>query len=102
MYYNPLFCTNLKTNLGKEFLNLVDKQFPKSGMSNKILNRKTIKISCMPNLEKEISKDNLKVLGNNNKTSSSEERTCNCKFKDHCPVNGMCLTKGVKYKASEQ
>ena len=45
-HYNPPFCTSLKTNLGKEFLKLVDKHFPKSGIFNKILNRNTIKICC--------------------------------------------------------
>ena len=54
----------------------------------------------MPNMEREISKHNLKVLGNKKKTNS-EERTCNCTFNDdYCPVNGMFLTKGVKYKAT--
>ena len=54
----------------------------------------------MPNLERQISKYNLKVPGNNDKTSNNEERKCNCKLKDNFTVSGTCLTKEVMYKAT--
>ena len=54
----------------------------------------------MPNIERQISKDNLKVLENNDKQSNIEERTCDCKIKDDWKVNGMGLTKGIIYQAT--
>ena len=58
------YSANIKTNVGKEFLNLVDKCFPKSNPLHKVFNRQTLKISykCMPNMAAEISKHNNKVL----------------------------------------
>ena len=54
----------------------------------------------MPNLERQKTRHNQKVLGDNDKNSNNEERTCNCKIKDECPVNETCLTRGVIYKAT--
>ena len=64
-YYNLPFCTSVKTNIGREFLKLVEKHFSKSGTFSKIFNRNTTKISysCMPNLESQITRHNQKVLG---------------------------------------
>ena len=47
----------------------------------------------MPNLERQITKHNQKVLGDNDKNSNNEERTCHCKIKDECPVNETMLNK---------
>ena len=100
-YYNPLFSNYVKTNIGKEFLKIVSKHFPKSGFYGKLFNRNTIKISysCMPNLEQEISNYNHKTLQNSNEIVDDDKKFCNCRVKSNCPVNGKCLTKGVIYKA---
>ena len=42
IWFNPPFSKNLKTNIGKEFLKLIDKNFPKDNSLNKIINRKTV------------------------------------------------------------
>ena len=65
-YFNPPFSNSIKTNIGKEFLKLVSRHFPKSGFYGSIFNRNTIKISysCMSNLEKELSNHNQKLLQN--------------------------------------
>ena len=101
-YYNPPFCISLQNNIGKEFLKIVDKHFPKSGTLGKIFNRNTIKISysCMPSLERQITRHNHKVLSNNTTKPDNEKQRCNCKNKELCPVNRRCLTKGVIYKAT--
>ena len=52
----------------------------------------------MPNLERQITRHNQKFLGDNNKSSNNEDRTCNCRVKNECPLNGTCLTRGVIYK----
>ena len=54
----------------------------------------------MPNLKRQITKHSQKVLRDNDKNSNNKERTCNCKNKDECSVNGRCVTTGVIYKAT--
>ena len=51
LWYNPPFSKNVSTNIGRKFLTLVDKHFPKDHKLRKIFNRNTIKISysCMNN-----------------------------------------------------
>ena len=45
IWFNPPFNKNIKTNIGRKFLNLVDKHFPTSSKLSKIFNRNTIKIA---------------------------------------------------------
>ena len=40
IWYNPPYNMNLKTNIGKTFLKLIDKHFHKNHPLNKIINRK--------------------------------------------------------------
>ena len=56
-WYNPPWDSNVKTNLGRKFLLIVDKCFPKNHPLNKIFNRHTLKLSylCMPNMKAVIS-----------------------------------------------
>ena len=76
---------SIKTNIGKEFLKLVDKHFLKTGVLKKILNRNTIKISysCMSNLDAEISKHNHKTLEEYKNKDKLEKRNklSNCRKK---------------------
>ena len=45
IYFNPPYSMNVKTNIGGQFLALIDKCFPKNGPMGKILNRGNFKIS---------------------------------------------------------
>ena len=104
IYFNPPFCSSLKTNLGKAFLDLVDKHFPKDGHYRKIFNRSTVKLSysCMPNIKAIISAHNKSVLKKARTASTNTQaKTCNCRTVT-CPVPGECLTKGVIYRAEVQ
>ena len=67
---------------------------------NAIINRKTVKISysVTANMEQIIKKHNRKILQPN--TKETHERTCNCRNKQHCPVDNKCCTKSVIYKAT--
>ena len=49
-YFNPPFSKNVKTNVGKIFLNLIEKNFPHGHPLRQIVNRNTVKISdrCPP------------------------------------------------------
>ena len=63
-YFNPPYNKNLKTNIGKEFLKLIDKNFPKDNPLSKIINRKTVKISysCTSNMRSIITAHNKGIL----------------------------------------
>ena len=44
-WFNPSYSKNVETNVGKCFLSLIDKHFPKSNPLHKIFNRNTLKLS---------------------------------------------------------
>ena len=98
LYFNPPFNKNLKTNIGKEFLKIIDKNFPKDNPLHKIINRKNVKLSysCTTNMKKIISGHNRKIL-NMNETHEDEQR-CNCR--GECVLPGQCRAKCVVYKAT--
>ena len=52
-WYNPPFVSNVKTNLGRKFIRIVDKCFQKKHPLHKIFNGHTLKLSysCMPNMK---------------------------------------------------
>ena len=52
IWYNPPYSADVKTNIGKKFLWLLNKHFPRGHRLHKIFNRNTVKISysCMPNV----------------------------------------------------
>ena len=81
------------------FLRLIDKHFPKSNPLNKAINRNTVKMSykCSENMAKIISSHNSKLLKSEKQI---EERTCNCRNKDECPLRGNCLVENVVYQAT--
>jgi len=97
IYYNPPYCQSVQTNIGKLFLNLIDKHFKKSNVYYKIFNRKCVKISysCSPNIKALINSHNNKIL---NKPLSDTD-PCNCRKKTDCPVKNKCLTKNTIYEA---
>ena len=60
IWFNPPYNMNLETNIGEEFLKLIDIHFPKDHKLYKIINRKNIKVSysCTPNINSIISTHN--------------------------------------------
>lgn len=101
IWYNPPFNMALKTNIGKTFLKLIDKHFPKNHQLNKIINRKNVKISysCCPNIQNIINSHNRKILEDRQQTVK-ENKDCNCQQKQKCPLNNKCCTNCVVYKAT--
>ena len=63
-WFNPPYNLAVKNNIGKQFLDLVDKHFPSHHKLRPIFNRNSIKVSysCMPNVKSIISGHNKKVL----------------------------------------
>ena len=98
IWFNPPYSSNFKSNIGKIFMKLIRKHFPKEHKFHKIFNKNTIKLSysCMPNIESIITKHNNKIL---NKKVEIHERLCNCRDKPNCPMDGNCFKKCLVYKA---
>ena len=63
-WFNPPFNAAVTTDIGKQFLKLVDKHFHKNHPLGKLLNRNTVKISysCTKNIKSIISSHNAKVM----------------------------------------
>jgi hypothetical protein len=90
----------VKSNVGKDFLKLIDTAFPPNNPLHKLFNRQTVKISyrCMPNMAQAISMHNGKVLNANQQTN--QQTGCNCvDGPASCPVKGKCKAKGIVYEA---
>ncbi len=66
IWFNPPFSKSVKTNVGRTFLNLIDKHFPASNPLHKIFNRNNVKVSYsyMENIKSTISSHNHKLLSN--------------------------------------
>ena len=64
IWFNPPYSANVKTNVGKIFMRLVDKHFPRHHKYYKLFNRNNIKLSysCMPNMNNVIRKYNSKIM----------------------------------------
>ena len=99
LWFNPPYSTSVKTNVGAQFLSLIDKHFPNSNPLSKIVNRKNTKISyrTTSNIKNLISSHNQKVIKTTE--NSAEQRMCNC-AKPPCPLQGRCLTDNLVYQAT--
>lgn len=99
IYFNPPFCESVKTNLGRNFLNLINKNFPRHHPYRKIFNRNNVKLSysCMPNMKSIIQSHNRAILY---KQPMITNEPCNCRVRSNCPLNNKCNIKNVIYKAS--
>jgi hypothetical protein len=102
-WYNPPWDSNVKTNVGKLFLNTIDKCFTKNHPLHMIFNRHTLKLSysCMPNIKSIISSHNKKILSEA-KTMPTQQtkKECNCRKTPECPLDGKCLQSNVVYQAT--
>ena len=102
-WYNPPYNSTVTTCIGKKFLSLVDKHFPKGSELRGLFNRNTMKVSysCTGNIKTLIQAHNRKLL---NKTGEPEETTkkCNCQRnrKHLCPLKGECQQFDVIYQAT--
>ena len=98
IWFNPSYSKNVKTNIGKIFLNLIKKHFPPHHKFHKLFNKNTVKISysCTRNIKSIINSHNAKILF---PKKSTEQRTCNCLNKVNCPLEQKCLTTNIVYKA---
>ena len=100
LWYNPPFSQNVQTNVAGKFLSLITKHFESSELK-KYFNRKTVKVSysCMPNMETIIKSHNRSITSWQQK-QQDENKTCNCRIKANCPLNGKCQIESIIYKAN--
>ena len=97
IWFNPLFNQNVKTSIRKIFLKLDKQHFPKHHKLDKIFNKNTLKLSycCMKNMPSIIKQHNVNILS----AESNEKRSCNCRNKECCPLEGHCLRECMVYEA---
>ena len=98
IYFNPPWSSDVKTNIGQKFLEIVKSTFHEKHPLFKICNRNTMKISysCLPNMRNEISRQNKDILRPKTKDTGP---LCNCRDKSKCPIPGNCTTTSVVYMA---
>jgi len=98
IWFNPPFSMNVKTNVAKRFLTIVDRCFPRNHKFRKIFNKNTLKVSysCLPNMASIVCA--YKKVLNDTPKPTNDIRTCNCRNKNACRLNGTCLVKSVIYK----
>ena len=95
IWFNPPYSVNVKTNVGKLFMRLIDKHFPRH---HKLFNRNNVKLSysCMPSMKNVIQKHNSKIMEDPKPTNN---KTCSCRQKSDCPLNQNCLSECLVYDA---
>ena len=100
-WFNPPFSKNVSTDIGQRFLQLVSKHFHKGCKLYKIFNRNTLKFSysCMPNVATIIKQHNNSILRSDHQNKTKDVRTCNCRVKNDCPLEGNCLASSIVYRA---
>ena len=98
IWLNPPCSLNVKTNIVKVFQKLVRKYFPRLHKFIKIFKFNTIKIrySSMHKVKNLIKQPNSKILS---KDQDKIQRSCKCRIKESCPLNGKCLHQCMVYKA---
>ena len=101
IWYNPPYNIDVRSNIGRDFLQLIDKHFHKNHPLYKIINRNTIKISysCTNNISHIIKGHNKQILEKFNNSYQPSTKNCNCRVKASCPLNGDCLSKSIVYNA---
>ena len=89
----------MKTDIGRKFFNILEKNFPKDHVLYKILNKNTVKLSysCMPNMGRILKNHNKAVIADTE--NPDEVQHCNCRDKSACPLEGNCLAKSNVYGA---
>ena len=103
IWFNPPYNKNVASNIGRDFLRLIDKCFPIGHKLRKIFNRNTLKLSysCMANVRQVIDGHNKTILKKAAQTPQDQaNKTCNCRKRDEWPLKGTCLSKDIIYQAT--
>ena len=97
-WFKPPYRVNGETNIGKTFLKLIYKHFPKTSKFHEIFNRNNgYSYSCLHNFANIIKSHNNKILS---EEKSQGQPKCNCRQKNTCPLEGHCLDKELIYRCT--
>jgi len=98
IWFNPPYSSNVTTNIGKSFLRLIDKHFPRGHQFHKLFNRNTIKLSysCLPNVGSILASTRHQAQVE----TAIKTKMCNCRKPEMCPLKGQCLKAAVIYEAT--
>ena len=96
IWFNLPLNKSISTNLGRRFLNLVEKPLSKEHKLPKMFNKNTLKVryGCSQSLTQIINSHNRRVK----QTKKEESLSCNCRQKNDCPMDGKYLTMNTGYK----
>ena len=98
IWFNPPWNASVATDVGRVFLAMIDRHFPKGTELHKIFNRNTVKVSYRTgkSMKQHIDAHNKAILRGMTPTSVKK---CNSRgvCKDQCQVDGRCETEGVIY-----
>ena len=74
IWFNPPYSMNVKTNIAREFLQLLDKHFHANHHLHMVFNRNNVKVSysCMPNTSSIIKAHNKRILQDQHATATAE------------------------------
>ena len=100
IWLNHPFSRNVSRKISKYFSNLLDKHFSQNHHLQKIFNRNSVKVNygCTTSMKTVINNHKKIILG---KKPSINISTCNCRYKQACPLNGQCQTGEVVYKSKK-
>ncbi|GFS01943.1 hypothetical protein ElyMa_001111100 [Elysia marginata] len=75
-WFNPPYSKNVSSNIGTNFLHLLNSCFPPNHKLHKVINKNTVKLSysCTPNIKQIISSHNKRIINETPKKVS----TTNC------------------------
>ena len=101
IWFTPPFNVQVITNIGKTFLHLIRKHFPKTNELSKIFDKNKIKVgySCFENMDMIIKKHNRKIIAESTKKNNTKTKNCNCQNPQECPLGGNCLINNIVYQA---
>ena len=96
-WFNPPYSMNVETNIGKIFLKLEKKHFPRNRSFHKIFNKNNVNIShsCVRNINSIIESHNKFNL-----RPKAKGYCCNSSNKESCSLQNQCLTPKVIYEAT--
>jgi len=80
----------VKTTLGRRFLNIVDRHFPKNNPLHKIISHLVTQQKNCYQIDCNQSRNSTQTL----------DKECNCRKKDQCLLEGKCLASNVVYQAA--
>ena len=100
IWFNAPFSSSVKTNIGKLFLTLLQKHFPRHHKYYKLFNKNNVKTSysCMSNMKSVIQNHNANLLLKH--TTPVVACSCSCRQKSECSLNKKSLSESLVYKAT--